>query len=499
VWHHSHPVRCRGNGSQSLRTLIIGAGAAGRTLMRDLQEVRDFGLEPIGFLDDDLRKRVVSSLPVLGDLASVGSIIGRERIDMVIIAIPSLSHIKTKQIAEVAASAGADVRVLPTFLAAIERDARAGDLLPLHLGLLLGRAERQVAYAEARTVLMGKRVLVTGAGGSIGSELCRQVRRLEPGALCLLDHDESNLHQLQLDITGEALLDTDEIVIADIRDRTRIEQVFKRFRPDVVLHAAAHKHLPLLERHPCEGVKTNVFGTQHLVEAALKYGTERLVLISTDKAADPVSVLGATKRLAELVVKSNAVGAASLGSVRFGNVLGSRGSFLSVVGSQMRRGLPVTVTHPDVTRYFMTVEESVGLVLAAATMAEYGEIFVLDMGEPVRIVDLVHNYARHLGISDYRIEFTGLRAGEKLEEALWGTTDVLSPTTHQKIWAVRSTEVPHNFGSRLTELSAAAEENDAPLVRKLMEQMLPDYRPVIYLPSQTPAAPPLAVPYPDGF
>jgi FlaA1/EpsC-like NDP-sugar epimerase len=317
--------------------------------------------------------------------------------------------------------------------------------------------------------------------------------------LCLLDHDESNLHQLQLDITGEALLDTDEIVIADIRDRTRIEQVFKEFRPDLVLHAAAHKHLPLLERHPCEGVKTNVFGTQNLVEAALKYGTERLVLISTDKAADPASVLGATKRLAELVVKSNAVGATSLGSVRFGNVLGSRGSFLTVVGSQLRRGQPVTVTHPDVTRYFMTVEESVGLVLAAATMAEYGEIFVLDMGEPVRIVDLVHNYARQLGITDYRIEYTGLRPGEKLEEALFSTTDVMTPTAHKRIFAVRSTDVPDEFGSRLTCLLLAADGNDASLVRRHMEEMLPEYRPTVYLPTQTPAPSPLSVPYPDGF
>ena len=499
MWNRNRPVRDSGAQGYALRTLVLGAGAAGRTLVRDLRTVRDFGLTPVGFLDDDPRKRVVGGLPVFGGLDSITVVIDRARVDVVIIAIPGLSRARTLQIGDAAAAAGADVRLLPSFLAAIERDARVADLVHLHLGTLLGRTERQVAYTEARPVVMNKRVLVTGAGGSIGSELCRQVRRLEPAALCLLDHDESNLHQLQLDITGEALLDTDEIVIADIRDRTRIEQVFKEFRPDVVLHAAAHKHLPLLERHPCEGVKTNVFGTQNLVEAALKYGTERLVLISTDKAADPASVLGATKRLAELVVKSNAVGATSLGSVRFGNVLGSRGSFLTVVGSQLRRGQPVTVTHPDVTRYFMTVEESVGLVLAAATMAEYGEIFVLDMGEPVRIVDLVHNYARQLGITDYRIEFTGLRPGEKLEEALFSTTDIMTPTTHQRILAVRSTDVPDDFGSRLTCLLLAADGNDAALVRRHMEEMLPEYRPTAYLPTQTPAPSPLSVPYPDGF
>jgi FlaA1/EpsC-like NDP-sugar epimerase len=499
MWHHARSDRDRTGNTHELRTLVIGAGTAGRTVVRDLRTVRDVGLRPIGFLDDDSHKHVVAGLPVFGDLAAIPVVVGHLRIDVVVIAIPGLGRGKTMQIADAAAHAGAEVRILPSFLAVVERDAHADDLLHLHLGTLLGRTEREVAYTEARPVVMHKRVLVTGAGGSIGSELCRQVRRLEPSALCLLDHDESNLHQLQLDITGEALLDTDEIVIADIRDRMRIDQVFAEFKPDVVLHAAAHKHLPLLERHPCEGVKTNVFGTQNLVEAAINSGTERLLLISTDKAADPTSVLGATKRLAELVVKSNAVGATSLGSVRFGNVLGSRGSFLSVVGSQMRRGQPVTVTHPDVTRYFMTVEEAVGLVLAATTMAEYGEIFVLDMGDPVRIVDLVQGYARQLGITDYRIEFTGLRPGEKLEEALTSSTDVLTPTAHRRIRAVRSTDVPGEFGSRLTKLFVAAEGNDAVLVRSHLAELLPEYQPTLHLPQQPAAPSPFAVPYPDGF
>jgi len=499
MWHLTHVEgeRHGGSGGQ-LRTLVVGAGTAGRTVVRDLRTVRDVGLLPVGFLDDDGRKHGVSGLPVLGTLDALSKVVDRLRIDVVVIAIPGIGRSKTRQLADAAAAAGAEVRVLPSFLAAVERDARAEDLMQLHVGTLLGRAERDVGYNEARPVVMHKRVLVTGAGGSIGSELCRQVRRLDPAALCLLDHDESNLHQLQLDITGEALLDTDEIVIADIRDRLRIEQVFQQFKPDVVLHAAAHKHLPLLERHPCEGVKTNVFGTQNLVEAALTAGTERLVLISTDKAAAPSSVLGATKRVAELVVKSNAVGATSLGSVRFGNVLGSRGSFLGVVGSQLRRGQPVTVTHPDVTRFFMTVEEAVGLVLAAAKMAEYGEIFVLDMGEPVRIVDLVHSYARQLGITDYRIEYTGLRPGEKLEECLTSSADALSPTAHRRISAVRSTEVPDEFGSRLTKLFVAAEGNDSALVRSHLTDLLPEYRPTAQ-PQQTAAGSPLAVPYPDGF
>ena len=499
MWNRNRPTAGDRADDTMLRTLVVGAGAAGKTLVRDLRSVRDFRLLPIGFLDDDPRKHVAVNLPVLGTTAAVADVVDHARVDVVIVAIPGLATRRIRQIVDAAEAAGAEVRVLPSFLAAVERGARAQDLVDVHLGTLLGRTERDVGYAGARSVLMNKRVLVTGAGGSIGSELCRQVRRLEPAALCLLDHDESNLHQLQLDITGEALLDTDEIVIADIRDHDRVDQVFAQFRPDVVLHAAAHKHLPLLERHPCEGVKTNVLGTQNLVESALKWSTERLVLISTDKAADPTSVLGATKRLAELVVKTNAIGSASLGSVRFGNVLGSRGSFLSVVGAQMRRGHPVTVTHPDVTRFFMTVEEAVGLVLGAATMAEYGEIFVLDMGEPVRIVDLVHGYARQLGISEYRIEFTGLRPGEKLEEALASTHDVLTPTAHPRIQAVRSTEVPDDFGSKLANVLTAAEGNDPDLTRRHMQEVLPEYRPNFSLPSQRVGNASLATPYPDGF
>jgi len=499
MWNRTSPAVSSRADDNMLRTLMVGAGAAGRTLARDLKTVRDFRLLPIGFLDDDVRKRIVANLPVFGPISAIRDVVERARVDVVVVAIPGLPASRLREIVDAAGAAGAEVRVLPSFLAAVERGARAQDLVGVDLVTLLGRTERDVGYAAARSVLRDKRVLVTGAGGSIGSELCRQVRRMEPSALCLLDHDESNLHQLQLDITGEALLDTDEIVIADIRDHGRVDQVFQQFRPDVVLHAAAHKHLPLLEMHPCEGVKTNVLGTQNLVEAALRWGTERLVLISTDKAADPTSVLGATKRLAELVVKTNAIGAASLGSVRFGNVLGSRGSFLTVVGSQIRRGLPVTVTHPDVTRFFMTVEEAVGLVLAAATMAEYGEIFVLDMGEPVRIVDLVRGYARQLGIDDYRIEFTGLRPGEKLEETLASTHDVLTSTAHPRISAVRSTEIPDDFGSQLAKLLVASEGNDADLTRRHMRELLPEYRPTIAMPIQPLRNAPLAAPYPDGF
>jgi FlaA1/EpsC-like NDP-sugar epimerase len=284
-------------------------------------------------------------------------------------------------------------------------------------------------------------------------------------------------------------------VVADIRDRARIDQVFARVRPELVFHAAAHKHLPLLERHPCEGVKSNVLGTQNVVEAAVRSGAERFILISTDKAADPTSVLGATKRLAELVVQAGSSGRTFCGSVRFGNVLGSRGSFLSVLSEQIAQGHAITVTHPDVTRFFMTVEEAVGLVLEAASMVEDGETFVLDMGEPVRIVDLVNSYVHQLNLPVPPITFTGLRPGEKLHEVVFSAREDRLRTAHPKIWATRTGQSPAAFGHLLDHLYAAAADNDEGRVQVLLHELVPEYVPAR---RREPVAAATA-PYPDGF
>jgi len=321
-------------------------------------------------------------------------------------------------------------------------------------------------------------VIVTGAGGSIGSELCRQIKRYGPSALYLLDHDESNLHRLQMKLEGQALLDNDELIIADIRDQGRIHQIFRSIRPEVVFHAAAHKHLPLLERHPSEGVKSNVLGTKNLVGAALETGVERFILISTDKAADPVSILGATKRIAEMVVQSRVGGATRFASVRFGNVLGSRGSFLTVLSEQIENGDEITVTHPDVTRFFMTVEEAVGLVIEAASMADTGQTFVLDMGEPVRIVDLVHTYATqmHVRPERLRIRFTGLRSGEKLYEELFSKSEERVATAHPKIMSTVPRPLPADFADRLDALLFAAGANrPAHEIKRFLAFVLPEY------------------------
>ena len=428
-----------------LGTLVVGAGEAGRTLARALRRSPNYGLVPIGFLDDAPGLIRAAGLPVYRPIAALPEIARAHRADACVVAIPSLPAPRLAEIIEAARASGLHVRYLPSFLAAVERDARLSDLRQIRVEGLLGRREVHVVSQKAATLIAGRRVLVTGAGGSIGSELCRQIRCFSPESLYLLDHDESNLHRLQLEITGSGLLDADEIIIADIRDQRRIDQVFAATRPELVFHAAAHKHLPLLERHPCEAVKSNVRGTQILVDAAVRHGTSRFVLISTDKAADPTSVLGASKRLAELVVQRAAGGPVTLASVRFGNVLGSRGSFLSVLADQIARDQPVTVTHPDVSRFFMTVEEAVGLVLETAAMAEYAETFVLDMGEPVQIVSLVRNYAEQLKVPNVEIRYTGLRPGEKLAEKVFSDAEERVPSAHPKIWATRCTEPPADF------------------------------------------------------
>ena len=489
------PGRARGRrDGTGLATLIVGAGSAGRTLTRDLRDCPDYGLRPVGLLDDNPGVRSVSGIPVLGPLAALGPIVREQRIAAVVIAIPSLPAAALSGLIRAAADTGAYVHYLPSFLSAIQRAARAADMRSVNFNELLGRAERRVAQPSARAVLAGARVLVTGAGGSIGQELCRQIRSHEPASLHMLDHDESNMHTLQLELHGKALLDSPEIIIADIRDEARIRQVFRSVKPDVVFHAAAHKHLPLLESHPCEGVKSNVLGTQNVVRAALGQGAQRLVLISTDKAADPRSILGATKRAAEMIVQANATGKTRVCSVRFGNVLGSRGSLLAVVARQIESGEPVTVTDPDVTRFFMTVEEAVGLVLSAAPMGEYGETFVLDMGEPVRIVDLVRRYAERVGIPDVQIRFTGLRPGEKLHERLFSESEERLPTVSPGIWATRPQRIPDDFGSYLDKLYAAAADGNDGLVRTLLASIVPEYRAV-----PPGASPEILSPYPDEF
>jgi FlaA1/EpsC-like NDP-sugar epimerase len=489
---HTHPAPSSTRG-HLLRTLVVGAGVAGRALARDLAAAPEFGLQPIGFVDDDPTKQGTEDVPVVGTLDNLTEVALAHDIAVVVLAIPRLEPQAFRKVAASAAAAGASVRYLPSFVAAIERSIVGSDMRWLDVGRLIGRDEIHVVSREAGAIIEGRCVLVTGAGGSIGSELCRQVFGFGPRRLIMLDHDESNLHRLQLELWGEGLLDDEDCVVADIRDRSRIDQIFAEAKPDIVFHAAAHKHLPLLERHPCEAVKSNVRGTENVLWAAIQHEAERFILISTDKAADPSSVLGASKRLAEIIVQQEAGSRTRVASVRFGNVLGSRGSLLTVLTEQIRNGLPVTVTHPEMTRFFMTIEEAAGLVVEAARLAENGETFILDMGEPVRILDVVQAFARLLHLPDVEIQYTGMRNGEKLAETLFSEHERPKDTEHPRIYQTDGDVQVQGFRRLLRGLYDAAAVNDAVAVRAHLRSILPEYQPAAA------GVPAMAAPYADDY
>lgn len=399
--------------------LVFGAGDGGQQLLTSMLRTPDSPYVPVALLDDDPAKRQLRlrGIPMAGTRADIADAAERYSAEVLIIAIPSASARLVRDLSAAAAAAGLDVRTLPT-VSELLGDPGVSDVRPLSIADLLGRHEIDTDVDSIAQYLTGKRVLVTGAGGSIGAELCRQIYRFAPATLVMVDRDESALHAVELSIHGRALLESDDLVVADIRDEDRVDEVFAQHRPEVVFHAAALKHLPLLEKHPAEGVKTNVLGTLHVLRAALHADVQHFVNISTDKAADPTSVLGHTKRIAERLTAWAATEAqGSFLSVRFGNVLGSRGSVLTAFQAQITAGGPVTVTHPEVTRFFMTVEEAVQLVIQAGALGRDGEALVLDMGDPVRIADVAKQLIDECG-RDIDIVYTGLRPGEKLHEVL---------------------------------------------------------------------------------
>lgn len=421
VWRAAMERRRRPSPDTAERLVVFGAGEAGAQIVRSLLRDPDSPFVPVAVLDDDPAKRNLrlDGVPVMGGIERVGTVASAKGADALLIAIPSADGAVVRRIAGSAADAGLRVKVLPS-TSDLFGDVSSRDIRPLSEADLLGRHRIETDIASIAGYLTGRRVLVTGAGGSIGSELCRQIHRFSPAELIMLDRDESALHAVQLSIHGRALLDTPDVVLADIRDVDELVRIFGERRPEVVFHAAALKHLPMLEQYPAEAVKTNVWGTISVLEAARAVGVERFVNISTDKAADPTSVLGWSKRVAERLTAHVAAEAAGVYlSVRFGNVLGSRGSVLTAFRSQIASGGPVTVTDPEVTRYFMTVEEAVELVVQAGAIGRPGEALVLDMGDPVRIDDVARRLVEE---SEHPVEivYTGLRPGEKLHEVLLG-------------------------------------------------------------------------------
>lgn len=445
-WRAYLEMRKNNNGSSSRRALIIGAGDAGAMVARELKS-HNSDIQPIGFIDDNPNKQklMILGLPVLGQRDAIPFTVKRHSVSLIIIAMPSVGSSVIREIVKICQSTKAELKILPGMYQIIHGDVSINSLRPIHLEDLLHREPVQVDMEEVAGYIKGRTVMITGAGGSIGSELCRQVAMFRPNKLVLLGRGENSIHKIWLELKEKFKELTLDIVIADVRDKPKIEHVFGQARPDVVFHAAAHKHVPLMELHPDEAVKTNVCGTRNVAEASERHGVKVFVMISTDKAVNPSSVMGATKRLAELIIQhKNGHGGTIFTAVRFGNVLGSNGSVVPVFQSQIASGGPVTVTHPDMKRYFMTISEAVQLVIQAGSMARGGEVFVLDMGEPIKILDLASDMIRFSGLEpekDIQIKITGIRPGEKLFEELLTAEEGSCATSHKRIFTARQTLV----------------------------------------------------------
>jgi FlaA1/EpsC-like NDP-sugar epimerase len=418
------------------KILVYGAGEGGIQIVSTMLRNPNSTYLPVGFLDDNTstHRLRISGVPVLGGKESIEKAAARTGATSLLIAIPSADSDVVSGIAELARRANLDVKILPPVQSLDERQVDASDIRDLTDEDLLGRRRVKINLDEISQYLVNRRVLVTGAGGSIGSELCRQLVRFNPAEIIMLDRDESALHEVQLSIYGRALLDTPQTVLADLRDERAINEIFETRKPQVVFHAAALKHLPLLERYPHEAYQTNVLGTLTMLKASKRAGVEVFVNISTDKAANPISVLGYSKRIAERLTADFAFssGGGKYISVRFGNVLGSRGSVLMSFRDQIAKGGPVTVTHRGVTRYFMTISEAVQLVIQAGAIGSTGEILVLDMGKPVNIHEVAEQLVRNSG-KPIKIEVVGLRVGEKVHEELFGAGELDERPRHPLI------------------------------------------------------------------
>lgn len=428
--------------------LVVGAGDCGALIAKEIMTSNSFlGNRIIGFIDDDPHKRnmQVLGLPVLGSRANIEELVHKHNIQDIIIAMPSAKRTHITDIINICKLTGAKVKIIPSINDFIKGKLAVQSLRNVEVEDLLGREPVMTDLEGIANYVSDKVVLVTGAGGSIGSELCRQISSFKPSCLLLLGHGENSIYTIEMELRTKFPNVHLETVIADIQDRSRMDDVFHKFRPQVVFHAAAHKHVPLMERNPSEAVKNNVFGTRNVADCADKYKAERFVMISSDKAVNPSSIMGATKRIAEMYIQSiNTISETQFVAVRFGNVLGSRGSVIPRFKEQIAAGGPVTVTHPEMVRYFMTIPEAVQLVIQAGAFAKGGEIFVLDMGRPVRILDLAQDLIRLSGYEpnvDIEINFSGMREGEKLFEELLTDEEAVTSTQHERIFIGKPSQI----------------------------------------------------------
>lgn len=427
--------------SKTTKVLIVGAGSAGDMVIQELKNNPQLMKKPAIIVDDDINKqgRRIHNVPILGTTKDIKNLVDRYGIDEIIIAIANISKHEKKDIISICKESKCKLKTIPGVFEIIDGKVDIKKIRDVQIEDLLGREPIKVNLSEMSEYLQNKVILITGGGGSIGSELCRQVASFNPKQLIILDNYENNAYSIQQELIrkyGENL--NLKTIIASIREEMRLDDIFSEYRPDVVFHAAAHKHVPLMENSPSEAIKNNIFGTKNVATMADKYKVKKFVLISTDKAVNPTNIMGATKRAAEMIIQAmNEESDTDFVAVRFGNVLGSNGSVIPLFKKQIEEGGPVTITHPDIIRYFMTIPEAVQLVIQAGAMAKGGEIFVLDMGDPVKIVDLAYNLITLSGFEpnvDIEVKFTGLRPGEKLYEELLMSEEGLTDTKHKKIF-----------------------------------------------------------------
>ncbi len=492
-------------------TMLIGAGRAGLLVAKEMASRPDLGLVPVGFLDDDPVKvgTVMQGIPVLGTTADLARLCENHGAKQALITIAAASGASIRRITTLCDQVGMPVKIIPGLFEIVGGTVNLSRIREVAIEDLLGRAPVQLDEDAILGVVKGRTVLVTGAGGSIGSELCRQIGRFGPASLMLVEHSENALFFVERELRS---LFPDLIIqayLADVRERARVDAVLTHGRPDVIFHAAAHKHVPMMEANPAEAIKNNVFGTKTLAELADAHGVSEFVMISTDKAVNPTSVMGASKRAAEIFVQALSQRSKTrFVAVRFGNVLGSAGSVVPIFKEQIARGGPVTITDPEMTRYFMTIPEACQLVLQAGAMGRGGEIFVLDMGEPVKIMDLARDLIALSGLrvgDDIEIRVTGTRPGEKLFEELSLEEEGAERTRHPKVYIGRIK--PHPWEAVLeftTELGAVAGSSDDAAVRAVFKKFIPEYQPTPARPPSTspalvagslrPSAPPLAAP-----
>ena len=471
------------NADQSTKVLIVGAGEAGNMIVRELFKNTNLKKIPVAVVDDDKNKqgKYVYDVPVVGKIDDIEEIVKTHSIQEIIICIANINPKRKKEIINICKKTNLKIKTIPGIYEIIDGKVNVTKLRDVQIEDLLGRNQIEINLNDMHGIIKNKVVMVTGGGGSIGSELCRQIAKYEPEQLIILDIYENNAYDIQQELIRHYHKDLNlKVLIASIRDEEKMNTIFEKYKPEIVFHAAAHKHVPLMEDSPCEAVKNNVFGTINVAKLSSKYKVKKFVLISTDKAVNPTNIMGATKRCCEMIIQSlNKTSDTEFVAVRFGNVLGSNGSVVPLFKKQIAEGGPVTVTHEEVTRFFMTIPEAVSLVLQASAMAKGGEIFVLDMGEPVKIIDLARNLIKLSGYEpnvDINIEVTGLRPGEKLYEEVLMDEEGLTRTSNDQIRIGKPIRIDEaEFKRELSMLKRVAENNQDEKVDLIMKSIVPTY------------------------